>query len=213
LKPTDKIIKVDHRHIPDGVLRAAVDILARGGVVGYPTRCLYGLGADVFNAGAVQRVFDIKRRPDDKPLLILVPALESIAALAAAVTPPAVRLMKGIWPGRATLVFKAAASLPAALTAGTGKIGIRLPGHPAARALVAAFGGPITGTSANISGRPGCRRVSDFDPALTEQLDLVLDAGPLQGGPGSTVVDVSGETVVILREGAVRAKEIYALVG
>jgi L-threonylcarbamoyladenylate synthase len=213
LKLTDKIINVDAHHIPDGLLGTAVDILARGGVVAYPTRCLYGLGADVFNAGAVQRVFDIKRRPADKPLLIIVPAIKSIAALVEAVPPAAVRLMEGIWPGRATLVFKAAANLPAALTAGTGKIGIRLPGHPVAQALVAAFGGPVTGTSANISDRPGCHRVSDFDPALTERLDLVLDAGPLAGGPGSTVVDVTGEKVVILREGVVGAEEIFECVG
>ena len=119
--------------------------------------------------------------------------------------------MKRFWPGRVTLVFEASGKVPDYLMAGTGKIGIRLAGHPAAAALVAAVQGPVTGTSANLSGQPGCHRIEDLPPAVVEQLDLILDAGPLQGGHGSTVVDVSGNTPTVLREGAVSKNEIMAI--
>ena len=120
--------------------------------------------------------------------------------------------MEHFWPGRVTLVFEAADSVPQALTAGTGMIGIRLPGHPVAIALVESLGGPLTGTSANLSGSPGCRRVDDLDPQLIQQLDVVLDAGPLKGGTGSTVVDVTREIPRVLRAGEISEKEIMALI-
>jgi len=119
--------------------------------------------------------------------------------------------MDQFWPGRVTLVFEAAGTLPHQLTAGTAKIGIRLPGHPVAAALVKSLGRPLTGTSANLSGRPGCRCIDDLDPQLIKQLDIVLDAGPLKGGTGSTVVDVTQDMPKILREGEISGKEILTL--
>ncbi len=97
------------------------------------------------------------------------------------------------------------------LTAGTGKIGVRLPQHPVAVALTNAVQVPITATSANLTGRGGCSRVSDLDPVVTDKLDLMLDAGSLEGGTGSTVIDVTFDVPKILREGAVPAKDIFAI--
>jgi L-threonylcarbamoyladenylate synthase len=102
-----------------------------------------------------------------------------------------------------TLVFPAAPTVPALLTAGTGKIGIRLPSHPVARALVDAAGRPITGTSANVSGQPGCSDADFLDARIAVAADLVIDAGRLAGGAGSTVVDVTGDRPTILRRGAI----------
>jgi L-threonylcarbamoyladenylate synthase len=116
--------------------------------------------------------------------------------------------MEAFWPGRVTLVFDARDTLPDSLTAQSGKIGVRLPGHPVAAAMVRQVKGPLTGTSANLSGRPGCYRLPDLDPQIAGQVDLVLDAGTLQGGVGSTVVDVTGEPPRILREGQVTAGQI-----
>jgi L-threonylcarbamoyladenylate synthase len=118
--------------------------------------------------------------------------------------------MDAFWPGRLTLVFEARNSLPDQLTAQTGKIGIRLPGHPVAAAIARQVKGPVTGTSANISGQPGCCRAQDLDPAIAGQLGLILDAGTLIGGIGSTVVDVTSTPPQILREGAVTAKEVLS---
>ena len=119
--------------------------------------------------------------------------------------------MDHFWPGRITLVFKAAADVPSYLTAGTGKIGIRLPGHPAAAALLRVLPTPLTGTSANLSGKPGCRRIEDLENQIAGSLDLILDAGTLNGGIGSTVVDVTIEPPKILREGEVSGAEIMTI--
>lgn len=164
------------------------------------------------NVRAIDRVFQLKQRAADKPLLVLVAGSYDIEKLVQDIPEAAIKIMDSFWPGCVTIVFKAAASLPHNLLGQTGKIGIRVPGHPIARALVKAFGRPITGTSANLSGQAGCFRIDDFNPLLVEQLDLVLDAGPLKGGAGSTVVDVTGENPVILRVGEVARSDILKAV-
>ena len=194
---------------PEAIGRAEAVIRA-GGVVCFPTRCLYGLGADALKAEAVERVFEIKQRPADMPLLVLISRSAQLAELAERVPPIAQLLMERFWPGRLTLVLDARQHIPARLTAGTGKIGIRLAAHPVARALAEAVAGPITGTSANLSGGSGCRQIAELDPRIARQVDLILDGGPLKGGVGSTVVDVTGEAPVVIREGEVSKPEILA---
>jgi L-threonylcarbamoyladenylate synthase len=212
LKLTLKIGAIDPLHPQADLIDTAVRILESGGVIAFPTGSLYGLGADALNAVAVDRVFAIKMRAPDKPLLILIPDRKVVFDLAAEVPPAAKRLMDRFWPGQVTIVFKARPGLPANLTAGTGRIGIRLPGHPVARALVSAFGRPITGTSANLSGQGGCHNVDELDAMLIEQLDLVLDAGPLEEGIGSTVVDITGAEPIVIREGVVSKQAILEAV-
>jgi L-threonylcarbamoyladenylate synthase len=208
-----RIVAIDPQQPQADLIAAAATLLERGGVIAFPTGSLYGLGADALNAGAVERVFTIKRRPPDKPLLILVPDRAVVVDLAVEVPAAAIRLMDRFWPGQVTIVLNALPGLPSNLTAGTGRIGIRLPGHPVARALVAAFGGHITGTSANLSGRGGCHRIDEIDPQLLRQLDLVIDAGQLKEGIGSTVVDVTGAEPIVIREGVVSRRAILAAVG
>jgi len=189
----------------------AADVVRAGGVIAFPTRCLYGLGADAFNAEAVDRIFGIKERSPHNPVLILIDRTDRLDRLISELPPVAVRIMDHFWPGRLTIVFKASEALPRCLTAGTGKIGIRLTGHPVAAALVKALQTPLTGTSANLSGKPGCRRIEDLETHIADKLDLLLDAGPLRGGIGSTVVDVTVEPPKILREGEVSGTEIIQL--
>ena len=212
MKITPKIRPIDPLHPQADLIDTAVRILERGGVIAFPTGSLYGLGADALNAGAVERVFAVKIRSPDKALLILVPDRKVVFDLAAEVPPAAKRLMDRFWPGQVTIIFKSLPELPANLTAGTGRIGIRLPGHPVARALVSAFGRPITGTSANLSGWGGCHRIDELNAMLIEQLDLVLDAGLLKGGIGSTVVDITGNEPIVIREGVVSKQAILAAV-
>ncbi len=180
-------------------------------MVCFPTRCLYGLGADAFDPAALERVFAIKQRPADLPLLVLISRPDQLAELAAEVPAAGRLLMERLWPGRLTLVLEARAGVPPRLTAGTGKIGVRLAAHPVARALVEAFGRPITGTSANLSGAGGCRRIAELEPGIARQVQLILDAGDLKGGVGSTVVDVTGADPVMIREGEVSRFEILAV--
>ena len=207
-----KVYKISHEHPAPEIIQQAGTIIKRGGIIVFPTRCLYGLGADAFNAEAVDRVFKIKQRPSQKPILVLIDRRRQLERLVSHVSKAASRIMDHYWPGGVTLVFKAADTVPHHLTAGTGKIGIRLPGHPVAAALVEALGRPLTGTSANLSAKPGCRRIGDLEPQLAQQLDAVLDAGDLKGGNGSTVVDVTARLPRILREGEISEKEILTLI-
>lgn len=205
-----KIITVNPTDPDPNVISEAARVIKTGGVISFPTQYLYGLGADALNADAVNRVFGIKHRSYKKPILVLVKSLEDLERIVRSIPPVASRIMEKFWPGRITIIFEAKETLPVNLTAGTGKIGVRLPEHPVAAALVNSIGGPMTGTSANIAGNAGCSRISDLDPRIAEKLDLILDAGPLKGGIGSTVVDVTGEAPRILREGAVPSMAIFS---
>ena len=206
--PPPKTYRLDPENPDPDIIQDAATVVKNGGVVAFPTRCLYGLGADAFNPKAVDRIFKIKQRLPAKPILLLIDDLARLEPLVTTITGVAEEIIKRFWPGRVTLVFESSGRVPDFLMAGTGKIGIRLAGHPAAAALAAAVQGPVTGTSANLSGQPGCHRIEDLPPAVAEQLDLILDAGLLQGGQGSTVVDVSGDTPKVLREGVVSKREI-----
>jgi len=196
---------------PELILEAAA-IIRKGGVVSYPTRCLYGLGADALDAAAVEKIFAVKQRPGDKPLSVLIGHTSQLDRLVRDIPPVAGKIIEHFWPGKITIVFAAKDSLPDNLTARTGKIGIRLARHKVAAALVNELENPITGTSANISGHAGCSRIEDLDYRIAQQVDLILDAGPLKGGRGSSVVDVTGDTLQIIREGEISSREILALI-
>jgi L-threonylcarbamoyladenylate synthase len=158
----------------------------------------------------VQRLFQIKGRSVLNPVLVLIDRMAMLEQVALPVGAMAHALMHAFWPGQVTFVVRAVAGLPSGLTAGSGKIGVRWTAHPVASALVDAVGAPLTGTSANISGGAGCAAIAMLDPIVQMAADLVLDAGGLAGGPGSTVVDVTDGIPVILREGAVAAERIMA---
>jgi len=128
--------------------------------------------------------------------------------VATGIDPSTRKLMEHFWPGGVTFIVPARPDLPRQLTGGSDSIGVRWVRHPAAAALVRQLGSPLTGTSANISGTVGCATVEQIDANLLDAVDIVLDAGPLAGGLGSTVADITGTKPVILREGAVPTKEI-----
>lgn len=199
---------MDKRRPDPDIIKTAGKILTRQGVVIFPAQCLYGVAANALDPLAVEKVFRLKQRPRSNPILVLIRDKTDLDNLVTHVPAQAERLMDRFWPGNITLVFKAAAHISPRLTAHTGKIGIRLPGHPVARALANTVGFPITGTSANLSGQPGCHRAEDLPPALVNDADLVMDAGPLDGGVGSSIVDVTHSPVQILRQGAVSEERI-----
>jgi L-threonylcarbamoyladenylate synthase len=190
------------RPAPAPVEEAARVLRARG-LVAFPTETFYGLGADALDEAAVARVFQAKGRPADKPLLVLVDSVSMVARVAKDVTARARRLMDRYWPGPLTLVLGAHPGLPAALTGGTGTIGVRLSGHPVARALVSALGAPITAPSANPHGAPSPRTADEVVESLGGRIDLVLDGGLTPGGPASTLLDLTRTPAVVLRAGAV----------
>ncbi len=208
--PSDTVtVRTDPESPRPEIIRKAARTIVGKKVVVFPTRYLYGLAADAFSPEAVKKVFSLKRRPFSNPMLILIHSRERLEALVTSIPSAAEKLMDNFWPGNATLVFEAGKELPDVLTAGTGKIGIRLPGHPVARALVRELGTPITGTSANLSGRTGCHRIRDIDPQILGSAGMVLDAGTLENGIGSTVVDITGVAPRIVRPGETPADAIY----
>ena len=205
------IKKIDPKNPGTALIREAAGIIREGGVVVFPTRGLYGLAAEAFNEQAIHQIFKIKQRSSDKAVLILFQSVQGLDRLVKSVPPAAAAIMAHFWPGKITIVFEASAALSPVLTAGTGRIGIRLPGFRVTSVLIEAVGSPITGTSANISGTDGCSNIEDIDAAVLEKADLVLDAGALEGGPGSTVIDVTVDPPEVLREGAVPGHEITSL--
>lgn len=203
-----RVYGIDPRRPEPDLIRRAAAVVRDGGLVILPTRGLYGLGCDAHNATAVKRIFDIKGRSSAKPLLVLISHQRMLADIVPSTPPLAEKLMTAFWPGRITLVMHGLKDLPPGLCSDTGKVGVRMVGHPVAAALVKTAERPITGTSANLSGAGGCDRIEAIDSAVTSSVDMVLDAGPLAGGPGSSVIDVTGPIPHVLREGAVPTTEI-----
>lgn len=209
LKP--EIIRIDPLHPEPALIAAATAILRAGGVLAYPTETLYGLAADADNATAVERLFAIKGRLADNPIALIAGSREEdINRFAASVSAPARRLMQAFWPGPLTLLFPAAADVLPRLTAGTGMIGMRVSSHPVAAALAMALGRPITATSANFSGEKACLTAAQVYESLGKKLDVIIDGGKAWGEQGSTMLDVTVNPPVIIREGAVPASRIYA---
>jgi L-threonylcarbamoyladenylate synthase len=206
-----RIVAIDPDQPQSDRIAEALEVLRGGGLVIYPTRCLYGVGGDASNPAAVEKVFDAKGRPKNQPVSVICGKDALIARIVETVPPLAKRIMDRFWPGSVTIVMKANKTLPPLLTAGTGRIGVRRPAQAVAAALAAALDRPITATSANRSGSEGCYRVEDLSPEVLAHVDLVLDAGDLDGGVGSTVVDAGGEAPIIIREGLVAAEEIMAV--
>lgn len=206
----DKVLKVDPR-LPDAdTIERAASCIRGGGLVVFPTYAFYGLGAKALDPAAVDAVFQAKQRDPEKPILILIGTVSELTGLVRVVPDFAATLMRAFWPGGVTLVFDGAGDLPSGVTGPSGKVGIRVCGHPVAAALVSAVGQPVTGTSANISRHDAATRVDALDAAVIEHVDLVLDAGPLAGGKASTVVDVTGEKAKILRPGRISADRIFS---
>ncbi|MEJ2024251.1 MAG: L-threonylcarbamoyladenylate synthase [Deltaproteobacteria bacterium] len=201
-KKMDTLIrKVDADHPDDREIQEAARLIIRGGVVAYPTESYYGLGVNPEDAAAVERLFRAKERQRKHPILLLVDSPRTLAQLVREVLPPASRLMEAFWPGGLTLVFRASNCLLPAVTAGTGKVGIRISSHPVAAALAKAAGGMVTGTSANLSGKPPCCSTREVLGQLGGEVEMILDGGQTEGRTATTVLDVSVEPTQILREG------------
>ena len=197
-----------HPHDPSlTALKKAVDVLLKGGLVAFPTETFYGLGANALDPKAFGRVYAIKGRREDKPLLVLVDSVRMVETLVEEISPTALVLMTRYWPGPLTLVLKAIRGLPPHLTAGTGTIGVRFPGHPVAFGLVRAAGFPVTAPSANPSGAKPPTTAAKVLQAFDGKIDLVLDGGATKGDLPSTVLDVTVAPPRILRKGALELPE------
>ncbi len=198
-----RILKTDTQDNLQAAIQEAAKVILSGGVVAVPTESFYGLAVHALDEKAVERLFAVKRRREDNPVLILIPSKEGLSSYVTEVYEKDRKLMERFWPGGLTMVFFAGPILPKSLSAGTGKIGVRLSSHPVPTKLARAVGAPITGTSANRSGQPPCSTAEEVMDALGEDIDLILDGGKTAGGKGSTVLDVTTDPPVVVREGIV----------
>ncbi len=196
-------IKIDPGDPDPRSIEKVLAVLKAGGVIAYPTETFYGLGADAKNEKAVDRIFSVKGRDFKKPIPVIIGPGQDLASLVSEIPQPALSLMKRFWPGPLTILFRAAPSINSRLTGGTGKIGIRLSSHPVAVGLAEAVRGPITATSANLSGQDECITADEVLASLGEKIDLVVDGGLSPGGKGSTIVDITVDPVRIIREGVI----------
>ncbi len=203
-----EILRINAQSPSVDVLRYAAERLLHGEVVAIPTDTVYGLAADPFNLSAVEEIYRVKGRPDERALPILVNSLDQAMLLSREVPRNFLRLAEKFWPGALTLVVDASHRLPLKVTANTGRIALRWPRSEVVARLIEEFDGPLTGTSANLSGSPACTGAEQVFTQLGERLVLILDAGETKSASPSTIVELHGDTWKVLREGAISSKEI-----
>lgn len=191
----------------------AVEVLRRGGLVAFPTETVYGLGADATHPAAVRAIFEAKGRPADHPLIVHLASAEWLPRYAQHVPPAAWSLAKAFWPGPLTLVLPRGPELSPLVSGGLETVGLRVPAHPAAQTLLAAFGRPVAAPSANRFGRVSPTTAQHVVEDLGQRVDLILDGGPCNIGIESTIVDVSGDRPAILRPGGIPSEQIAAVLG
>ena len=195
------------------VLDRAVALLRAGQLVAFPTETVYGLGADASDPEAVARIFAAKGRPNDHPVIVHVAPGNDLSAWAASIGPDARTLIDAFWPGPLTLILPRAAGVPDAVTGGQDTVGVRCPSHPVAQALLTAFGGGVAAPSANRFGRVSPTTAQHVADEFGPELSLVLDGGPCEVGIESTIVDVTGDTPVLLRPGHIATAQLANALG
>lgn len=189
-------------------VRRAAEILRAGGLVAFPTETVYGLGADASNPEAVARLYRVKGRPADHPVIVHFASSEDAFSFSREV-PAAAKILAGrFWPGPLTLILKRSGKAADFITGGQDSVGLRVPSHPLARELLAAFGGGVAAPSANRFGRVSPTTAAHVGEDLGKDVDLVLDGGPSKVGIESTILDLTGECAVLLRPGMISKTEL-----
>ena len=197
-----------HKQIKD-----AIKVLKAGGIVAYPTDTVYGIGANIFIDKAVKTVFDIKQRPYDKALPILLSSKDYLCIVADNISDIAWQLAESFWPGALTLIFKKKSSISTYACAQGDSIAVRIPNHPVPLALISGLGVPITGTSANISGQESPVTAKEVYRQIGDRADIIIDGGLCPGAVESTIVDMTETIPRIVREGAISRTTIENICG
>jgi L-threonylcarbamoyladenylate synthase len=198
---------------PTRDIQAAADALHEGKLVAFPTETVYGLGADAENADAVARVFAVKGRPANHPLIVHVAAAAELPRWAREIPAAAERLAEACWPGPLTLLLRKSARVPLATTGGLDSVGLRVPAHPVALELLRRFGGGVAAPSANRFGRVSPTRAEHVSTDLGDAIDVLLDGGECNVGLESTILDLTSEVPRLLRPGGVTVERIESLLG
>ena len=194
-------------------IEKAAAIIRNGGIVAFPTETVYGLGADAFNADAVARIFAVKKRPMFDPLIVHIEAWSQIRQLAAYVPDEAERLAEAFWPGPLTIIVQKSSTVPDLVTSGLAGIGIRMPRHETAQALIKAAGTPIAAPSANSFGCISPTNADHVRADLGHTVDFILDGGPCKVGIESTIISFMETVPVLLRPGGIALEDVEKVIG
>ncbi|MBR6335699.1 MAG: threonylcarbamoyl-AMP synthase [Clostridia bacterium] len=194
-------------------IATAAEILKGGGLVAIPTETVYGLAANALDGEAVKRIFEAKGRPQDNPLIVHVSCAQEIPPLVAETDERLYALAEKFWPGPLTVVMKKSALIPDEVSAGLDTVAIRMPSHPAARAVIKASGLPLAAPSANLSGRPSPTKARHVMDDLEGKIDAVIDGGPCSVGVESTVITLETEPPMLLRPGGITPEQLEEVLG
>lgn len=208
-----RIVRVDPQHPDAAAIEEGAAILRAGGLVAFPTETVYGLGADALSAAAVQRIYRAKGRPSYNPIIVHVTDAAAARRVAAEWPASANALASAFWPGPLTLVLTRRREIPDIVSAGLPTVGIRVPAHPVAHALLAAAQIPVAAPSANRSTMLSPTTGAHVAKSLGDEIDLILDAGPSAMGIESTVIDLTRELPTILRPGSISRIQLEAIIG
>ena len=205
-----ELLKVSPENPDPAAIRYAADLIRRGELVAIPTDTFYGIAADPFNLAAVDQIYRVKGRPETRALPILVNTTAQAVSLSRDVPYTFHRLAAKFWPGPLTLLVEASTAVPLKVTANTGNVALRWPKSAVVNALIELAGGPITGTSGNISGQPACASAIDLLEQMGDRLPLIIDAGITPGNLASTIVKLDGDDWEVMRHGVITEDEIRA---
>lgn len=209
-----RMLKVDNGVDNEDSYQQSVDCLQNGGLVAFPTETVYGLGALATDQEATKRIFEVKGRPSDNPLIVHIGTKEEVSTYAAEIPENALLLMDAFWPGPLTLIFNEKPGIIAEnVTVGRGTVGLRMPDHPVALQLLRLLGGPLAAPSANRSGKPSPTKASHVARDLDGRIPFILDGGATGVGVESTVIDMTSTPPAILRPGGVTVEMIEAVIG
>lgn len=207
------ILRVDPTNPDEEALSRAAEVIRGGGLVAFPTETVYGLGANVFDRRALMRVYEVKQRPADNPLIIHVDSLEMLEEVARDIPEEAFKLASKFWPGPLTLILLKSERVPYEATGGLETVAVRMPAHPVALKLISRAGVPIAAPSANLSGRPSPTRGEHVVRDLYSKVDVIIDAGETLYGVESTIVNILVKPPVLLRPGAYPVEEVERVLG
>ena len=194
-------------------LKEISEIIKNGGIVGFPTETVYGIGTNGLNKEAISRLYDVKQRPTSKPISLLVSSIDMVDMVACDITDMEYKLMEKFFPGPLTIILKKKSIVPDNLTNNTDTVGIRMPDNLIAKKLIEYANVPIATPSANISGRPSGTNINNIMEDFKDKVDYYVDGGQSKLGIGSTIVKIENDYPLILREGSISKEQIFKCLG
>ena len=212
-KVKTEVLRINSKKPDDGIIERASSLIRSGEIVAFPTETVYGLGANALDPLAISKIYQIKGRSSDNPLIIHIGDLNMLSGLVSTISPREMRMIKKFWPGPITLIFKKSKSVPKITTGGLGTVAVRMPRNKIALALIKRSGLPIAAPSANLSGKPSPTNASHVKEDLNGKVKLILDGGRTEIGIESTVIDMTPRIPVILRPGGISKERIEDEIG